>query len=84
LAARLIKAICTVTNLENCGLLPDSTTGRKDYRCQVTGKLSFYSLDEIINNVPYRVLLEIGDTAASHYFLENPANLIITGEVIKK
>lgn len=84
LAARLIKAISTATTLENRGVLLDSTTGRNDYRCQSTGKLSFYSLDENINNAPYRVLLEIGDNAASHDFLQDPANQKIIGEAIKK
>jgi hypothetical protein len=46
--------------------------------------LSFYSLDEHINTAPYRVLLEIGDNAASHDFLQNPANQVIIGEAIKK
>ncbi|MBK7560442.1 MAG: N-acetylmuramoyl-L-alanine amidase [Chitinophagaceae bacterium] len=84
LAGRLVKAICAVTNLENRGVLLDSTTGRNDYRCNKTGKLSFYSLDENINTAPYRVLLEIGDNAASHDFLLNPANQKIIGEAIKK
>ena len=84
LAARLIKAISTATTLENRGVLLDSTTGRNDYRCQATGKLSFYSLDENSNTAPYRVLLEIGDNAASRDFLQNPANQKIIGEAIKK
>lgn len=84
LAARLIKAISNVTTLENRGVLLDSTTGRNDYRCSVTGKLSFYSLDENVNTAPYRVLLEIGDNAASHDFLIDPANQKIIGEAIKK
>jgi hypothetical protein len=84
LAGRLVKAICTATNMENRGVLLDSTTGRNDYRCAATGKLSFYSLDEHINTAPYRVLLEIGDNAASHDFLQNPANQVIIGEAIKK
>ncbi|MBL0129859.1 MAG: hypothetical protein IPP43_01005 [Chitinophagaceae bacterium] len=84
MAGRLVKAICAVTNLENRGVLLDSTTGRNDYRCNKTGKLSFYSLDENINTAPYRVLLEIGDNAASHDFLLNPANQKIIGEAIKK
>ncbi|HWR33440.1 MAG TPA: hypothetical protein VN451_07945 [Chitinophagaceae bacterium] len=83
LAARLIKAISSVTTLENRGVLLDSTTGRNDYRCSATGKLSFYSLDENINNTPYRVLLEIGDNAASHDFLINPLNQQIIGRAIK-
>ena len=84
LAGRLIKAISTATNLENRGVLLDSTTGRNDYRCNSSGKLSFYSLDENINKAPYRVLLEIGDNAASRDFLQNPANQKIIGEAIKK
>lgn len=84
LADRLVKAICSATNLENRGVLLDSTTGRNDYRCRTTGKLSFYSLDENVNTAPYRVLLEIGDNAASHEFLQNPANQKIIGEAIKK
>lgn len=69
LAARLIKAISAVTNLENRGVLLDSTTGRNDYRCKATNKLSFYSLDENVNIAPYRVLLEIGDNEASRNLL---------------
>ena len=84
LAARLVKAICTATNMENRGVLMDSSTGRNDYRCKTTGKLSFYSLDENVNTAPYRLLLEIGDNAASHDFLQNPANQKIIGEAIKK
>jgi hypothetical protein len=84
LAGRLVKAICSATNMENRGVLMDSSTGRNDYRCKVTDKLSFYSLDENVNTAPYRVLLEIGDNAASHDFLQNPANQKIIGEAIKK
>jgi len=84
LAGRLVKAICAVTNLENRGVLLDSTTGRNDYRCRQSGKLSFFSLDENVNTAPYRVLLEIGDNAASHDFLQDPANQKIIGEAIKK
>lgn len=84
LAARLTKAISTATTLENRGVWLDSTTGRNDYRCAATGKLSFYSLDENVNTAPYRVLLEIGDNAASYDFLTNPANQKILGEAIKK
>lgn len=68
LASRLVKAICAATKMEDRGVLLDSTTGRNDYRCATSGKLSFYSLDENINKAPYRVLLEIGDNAASHDF----------------
>jgi hypothetical protein len=84
LAARLVKRICDVTGMENRGVLLDSTTGRNNYRCQKTGKLTFYSLDENINTAPYRVLLEIGDNAASHDFLQDPANQKKIGEAIKK
>lgn len=84
LAARLVKAICAVTDLENRGVLLDSTTGRNDYRCRSTGKLAFYSLDENVNTAPYRVLLEIGDNAASHEFLLDPANQKKMGEALKK
>lgn len=83
LAAQLIAAIASVTNLENRGVLLDSTTGRNDYRCASTGKLSFYSLDEHVNTAPIRVLLEIGDNAASHDFLQDPANQQKMGEAIK-
>lgn len=84
LASRLTKAISSVTDLENRGVWLDSTTGRNDYRCKITGKLSFYSLDENVNTAPYRVLLEIGDNAASHDFLIDPGNQTIIGEAIKK
>ena len=84
LAGRLIKAISAATNLENRGVLLDSTTGRNDDRCSSTGKLSFYSLDEHINKAPYRVLLEIGDNAVSRELLQDPAKQKIIGEAIKK
>lgn len=83
LAARLIAAVSAVTDLENRGVLLDSTTGRNDYRCVSTGKLSFYSLDEHINVSPFRVLLEIGDNAVSHDFLQDPANQKKMGGAIK-
>ncbi len=84
LAAQLIAAVASVTTLENRGVLLDSTTGRNDYRCATTGKLSFYSLDEHVNTSPIRVLLEIGDNAVSHDFLIDPANQQKMGEAIKK
>jgi len=84
LARRLVKAICDTTGMENRGVLLDSTTGRNNYRCKITNKLSFYSLDENINVAPYRVLLEIGDNAASHDFLQNPENQKKIGVAIKK
>jgi N-acetylmuramoyl-L-alanine amidase len=84
LAARLIKAIASVTTLENRGVLLDSTTGRNDYRCKITGKRGFYSIDENINSAPYRVLLEIGDNAVSRQLLLNPAIQKKMGEAIKQ
>jgi hypothetical protein len=84
LARRLVKAICAETGMEDRGVLLDSTTGRNDYRCAKTGKLSFYSLDENINSAPYRVLLEVGDNAASHDFLQNTDNQKRIGQAIKK
>jgi hypothetical protein len=84
LAARLTKAISSVTDLENRGVWLDSTTGRNDYRCQATGKLSFYSLDENINTAPYRVLLEIGDNAVSRELLISDEGRKKIGAAIKK
>jgi hypothetical protein len=83
LAARLIKAVSSVTTLENRGVLLDSTTGRNDYRCKSTGKLSFYSLDENINTAPYRCLLEIGDNAASRELLISPEGRRKIGQALK-
>jgi hypothetical protein len=84
LAARLIKAISSVTTLENRGVLLDSTTGRNDYRCNITGKRGFYSLDENVNTAPFRVLLEVGDNAVSRETLLNPASQKKMGEALKK
>jgi len=84
LAGRLIKAIATATNLENRGVLLDSTTGRNDYRCKATNKLSFYSLDENINTATYRVLLEIGDNEASRALLISDEGRKRIGEALKK
>ena len=84
LATRLIKAISEVTDLQNRGVLLDSSTGRNDYRCSSTNKQAFYSLDEHVNKAPYRVLLEIGDNALSKAFLEDPANQKKMGEALKK
>lgn len=84
LAARLVKAICSVTDLENRGVLLDSTTGRNDYRCASTGKLSFYSLDENVNTAPYRVLLEVGDNAASRALLTDPEKQKAMGVALKQ
>lgn len=84
LAAELIAAVAAVTDLQNRGVLLDSTTGRNDYRCASTGKLSFYSLDEHVNQSPIRVLLEIGDNEVSHDFLQNAANQQKIGAAIKQ
>ncbi len=84
LAGRLAKAISAATNLEDRGVWLDSTTGRNDYRCQVTGKLSFYSLDENINSAPYRVLMEVGDNAISRDLLISDEGRKKIGEAIKK
>lgn len=84
LAGRLIKAIAAVTNLENRGVLLDSTTGRNDYRCASTGKLTFYSLDEHVNTAKYRVLLEVGDNKESRALLTDPAKQKLMGEALKK
>ena len=83
LASRLIAAISAVTDLENRGVLFDSSTGRNDYTCKNTGKKAFYSLDENVNTAQYRVLLEIGDNEVSKDFLENPANQKKMGEALK-
>jgi hypothetical protein len=84
LAAALIKNISEASGLENRGVLLDSTTGRNDYRCAVTGKLSFYSLDENVNVAPYRVLLEIGDNAVSRDLLLSKEGREKIGIAIKK
>ena len=84
LATRLVKAISDVTDLENRGVLLDSSTGRNDYRCRATNKQAFYSLDEHVNKASYRVLLEIGDNAISKAFLEDPLNQKKMGEAIKR
>jgi len=84
LAARLIKEITTASDLENRGVLLDTTTGRNDYRCASTNQLSFYRLDENINNAPYRLLLEIGDNVISREILQDPAKQKIIGQAIKR
>jgi hypothetical protein len=84
LAARLIKAISSVTNLENRGVLLDSTTGRNNYRCKTTGKLGFYSLDENVNTAPYRVLLGIGDNAVSRELLISTEGRKKMGAALKR
>jgi hypothetical protein len=69
LAALLLEAVAEASGLKNAGVHGDSEPNRNDYRCSVTGKLSFYSLDENVNNAPVRVLLEIGDNALSRDIL---------------
>lgn len=84
LADALVKAVADVTGLENRGTLFDSSTGRNDYRCRVTGKLAFYSVDENVNAAPYRVLLEIGDNKVSRELLTDPAKQKLMGEAIAR
>lgn len=84
LAGRLAKAVSAATDLENRGVWLDTTTGRNDYRCRTTGKLGFYSLDENVNTAHYRVLLEIGDNAASRELLLSDDGRKKIGEAIKK
>ena len=82
--AELIAAVADVTGLENRGVWLDSSTGRNDYRCQTTGKLAFFSLDENVNAAPYRVLLEIGDNQVSRALLQDPAKQRAMGEAIQR
>lgn len=84
LASRLIAAISQATHLENRGVHLDSTTGRNDYRCVKTGARAFYSLDENVNQAPYRVLLEIGDNKVSYDFLNDAKNQRVMGIAIKE
>ena len=84
LAGKLVTSICKALGMEDRGVLLDSTTGRNDYRCRNTGKLSFYSLDENVNKAPYRLLLEIGDNAASYALLTDPSKQKLIGEAIKQ
>jgi hypothetical protein len=72
LATELVGEVCKASGLENGGVLGDSSPNRNDYRCKNTGKLSFYSLDENVNQCPVRVLLEIGDNKESYELLMNP------------
>jgi hypothetical protein len=72
LAKELVEAVCKASGLENAGVFGDSWPNRNDYRCKNTGKLSFYSLDENVNQCPERVLLEIGDNKESYNLLMNP------------
>lgn len=72
IAAALVRVVCEASGLENLGVHGDSEPNRNDYRCASTGKLAFYSLDEHVNRAPYRILLEIGDNAASRALLVDP------------
>jgi hypothetical protein len=84
LASIIVEEICTATDLFNAGVHGDSEPNRNDYRCVSTGKLSFYSLDEHVNNAPYRLLLEIGDNAVSRQFLLNADNHKKIAEAIQR
>lgn len=84
LARLLVQEVCGVSGLENLGDHGDSEPNRNDYRCVGTGKLSFFSLDENVNNVPHRVLLEIGDNAISRDILLNPEIQRKMGTAIQK
>lgn len=84
LAARLIAAVSAVTDLENRGVLLDSSTGRNDYTCKTTGKRAFYSLDENVNTAKYRVLLEVGDNALTRELLTSPDGQKKIGVALKE
>jgi hypothetical protein len=84
LANELVQAVCHVSDLDNGGVLGDSSPNRNDYRCKNTGKLSFYSLDENVNMSPVQVLLEIGDNRVSYDLLMNPAKQKEIGQAIQR
>ena len=84
LSRELVEAICQTSGLENAGVLGDSSPNRNDYRCKNTGKLSFYSLDENVNQCPIRVLLEIGDNKESYELLMNPEMQKNIGQAIQR
>lgn len=84
LARELVAEICSVSGMENAGVLGDSWPNRNDYRCKNTGKPAFYSLDENVNTAPLRVLLEIGDNKESRALLMDPAMQKKVGEAIQK
>ena len=84
LAGILAEEVALATDLENRGVYPDSSTGRNDYRCQATGRLAFYSLDENVNKAPYRALLEIGDMGRDGDFLRDKRNRKAIGKAIKR
>ncbi|HNW45237.1 MAG TPA: hypothetical protein PKI19_12090 [Elusimicrobiales bacterium] len=80
----LIEEIARATDLENRGTHLDSSAGRNDHRCAVTGRQSFYSIDENVNKAPYRVILEIGDSEASRAFLLDEGRRRAIGAAIKR
>ena len=83
LAETLVEAIARATDLENRGVHLDSSADRNDYRCAVTGRRAFYSIDENVNKAPYRVILEIGDMERDRAFLLDEGNRRAIGEAIK-
>jgi len=83
LAKEFVEEICRVSGLENRGVLGDSSPNRNDYRCKNTGKLSFYSVDENVNESPVRVLLEIGDNKVSYDLLMDSAKQKLIGRAIQ-
>ena len=80
----LTEEISRATDLENRGTHSDSSADRNNYRCAVTGRLAFYSIDENVNRAPYRVLLEIGDIEVSRAFLLDEGNRRAIGGAIKR
>jgi len=80
----LIEEIARATDLENRGTHLDSSAGRNDYRCVVTGRQAFYSIDENVNKAPYRVILEIGDIDVSRTFLQAAESRRAIGAAIKR
>ena len=84
LAADIVAEICRVSGLENAGVLGGSPPNRNDCRCENTGKLCSYSLDENVDTCPLRVLLEIGDDKVSRSFLMDPQSQARIGQAIQR
>lgn len=84
LAAKLVAAVTEVTDLENRGVLLDSSTGRNDYKCKTSDKRAFYSIDENVNTAKYRVLLEVGDNGPSRELLTSAEGQKKIGVALKK
>ncbi len=84
IAAALVAAVSKAGGLTDLGVHGDSEPNRNDYRCATTGKLAFYSLDEHVNQAPYRVLLEIGDNEISRAILLDTAAQRRMGVAIEK